>query len=112
MKKLIMCGVAAIFTFCTTQYLFKTSVPYQLTIEAIKKNEKVTEMLGEPIEEGIFILGSYTFGGDFEQANYRYSISGPKGEATVYFSGHKKFEKWNIEQLVISDSSKSIEIGN
>ena len=60
------------------------------------------ERLGEPIQEGIPSLFKYHDGTHSSNAEFRYSVSGPKGSATVHVKGERIDGDWWFKTLDVT----------
>ena len=74
---------------------------YQASLNKIRSNSEVVQMVGKPIEPGYFVMGSIKIEGGSGSANINYSIKGPKGSAQVYLEATKQFGTWTINNLVV-----------
>jgi hypothetical protein len=105
---LVVCGggCAAVFAFIFG--LIKSSEPYQLSLSRAQADPQVTEALGQPIEPGFFPQGSINLNGDAGDADITYTISGPKGSATVHVAGTKAAGKWTYSTMEARLSSGEV----
>ncbi|MBL4851876.1 MAG: hypothetical protein JKY90_06310 [Gammaproteobacteria bacterium] len=74
---------------------------FNLSLETIKSNTEVTELLGSPIEHGFFVTGSIQIGGGSGKAILYYTVIGPKGEAEAYVIAEKEMGKWVLRELIV-----------
>jgi hypothetical protein len=73
-------------------------------VESLKKARAslaVVQALGEPIEEGFFVLGSIHVNGPSGEADIAIPISGPKGSGTIYAVATKSAGIWHFELLEV-----------
>jgi hypothetical protein len=101
----LLCGggfVAAIFGVFG---ILKSSEPYTRSIAAVNNSAEVQEVLGTPIEEGWIPSGNINLNNDSGSANLSYSVSGPKGSASVTVQATRQNGKWTIDSLTVSPNS-------
>lgn len=86
-----------IFGWPLMQYYFHSQ--YQAALDAVRKNPKVTERLGEPIET----VRPFPAGmPDGDTLGIIFSIRGPKGEADVQTRSRKFDGKWAFQILDVN----------
>ena len=92
--------------------MFKDSVPYSVSMEALQKNELVIEKLGEPIEPNGMFQGNINYENDEGTADLKIPVKGPKGEATLLVIAEKKGENWTYQTMNVSfkDSNEIINL--
>ena len=75
-------------------------------LEKARASTQVRAALGTPIEQGWWITGSVSINGGGGAAEFSFSISGPKGGATLYAKAIKTNGKWVFTSLtVVPDST-------
>jgi hypothetical protein len=74
---------------------------YKLSLTAIESNVEVNNLIGSPIEAGLFVVGNTEVSGPDGKASLQYSISGPKGDAVVYVSAIKQMGRWVLQEVVV-----------
>jgi hypothetical protein len=79
---------------------FHNSDLYKLSLEQIRSDQRVTELLGSPIESGWFISGELNNSSTTGHGELGYTISGPKAHAEVLVVGDKRFD-WKIGTLMV-----------
>jgi hypothetical protein len=79
--------------------MMKSSDPYKTAIERAKANTEVTEALGTPVSEGMFVSGNISVTGGSGNVDFSIPISGPKGKATIYVVGTKSEDQWNYSKM-------------
>lgn len=71
------------------------------------------EHLGEPIQEGIPSVFTYEDGTHSSNAEFRYSVSGPKGSATVHVAGERIDGDWWFKTLDVTfEDGETISLGD
>jgi hypothetical protein len=97
--------VATIFFFVFS--MMKTNDAYQHAMEAARANPAVVAALGEPMEEGWLVSGSFEESGGSGQAQFAIPLSGPKGSGTLYVEARKSAGEWNYSTMAVEiDTSK------
>lgn len=96
---LFVCFTALIIFFVFG--LIKSSDVYNDAIAKVKTNPSVQEIIGTPIEEGIFISGSIKTSGPSGNASISIPVSGPKGKGTIFVEAEKSAGQWTFSTLVL-----------
>lgn len=99
---LIPCFV--IFPFIAMKF----SDAYSMSLEAVKQNNLVIAELGQPLNPGFFVKGSYTTSGSNASAVLQYSITGPKGTGNVSVYAIKHTGHWRLQQVIVHATGKRI----
>lgn len=81
--------------------MMKSSDAYRHSLQQAQSNRLVIAALGEPIEEGWFIMGNISVNGSSGKANLKIPISGPKGEGDIYVEATKSEGQWNYKTLLV-----------
>jgi hypothetical protein len=92
-------AVAAIIYF--TFGAIKSSDVYQEALAKARSNQAVVRELGEPIEPGWQISGSFNVSGDSGNADVKIPVSGPKKSGAVYATAMKRQGKWDFSALEV-----------
>jgi hypothetical protein len=79
----------------------KSSDVYKEALERAKADPAVTEALGSPIKDGLFVSGSTNVNGASGEANLAIPIYGPKGKATIYVVAKKSAGQWKDSVLAV-----------
>ena len=76
----------------------------------VQASSAVQSTLGTPLEKGWIFTGSIETFNDTGNANISFSVSGPKGSATVHAEAHKDGGKWIFSTLTVkpNDGGKAI----
>ncbi len=103
----------AVGIFFLTITLMKQSEGFQLSFQKVQNESRVIAMIGSPIQAGFFVGGNTNSTMGKKEVNLSYSISGPKGEAQVYFKANKILDQWEIERFLVlkKGSGEKIELG-
>ena len=89
--------------------ILKSSEPYQTAVALAKSNDKVTEALGTPIEEG-FPMGSVNTNNDAGDANLTIPLTGSKGKGTIYVVGTRSGGTWTYSKMTVKITGTDEEI--
>ncbi len=92
-------AVAAVIYFAFGA--IKSSEVYQEALTKTRSNQAVIRELGEPIEPGWLISGSFNVSGDSGNADVKIPVSGPKKSGTVYATAIKRQGKWDFSALEV-----------
>jgi hypothetical protein len=87
--------------------MMKSSDAYKVAVERAQNDANVIQAIGEPMEEGFFAGGNISTSGSSGNADMTIPLSGPKGDATIYFVAEKVAGQWQYSDLVVEiESSK------
>ena len=84
--------------------LMRSSEAYQQGLARAKAHPTVQALLGEPIEEGWYLLGNHQESGPTGNANLQVPLEGPNGKGTLYLSARKSAGQWQLLDLQFEDS--------
>lgn len=99
-------GAFAAFLVLVVFGAMKQTDVYQTALARAKADQRVTNALGTPIEEGWFLSGNTKVSGSSGEADLTIPISGPKGKGTIYAAATKFAGEWTYSKLVVKiDSS-------
>jgi hypothetical protein len=103
---LVVCGggVALIAYFAFN--LLQSTEPYLDAVAKAKASPAVVAALGEPIQEGRFVGGSFKVrhinGVETGEVNFAIPLSGPKGSGTLRVIGTKAGGKWTYSVMDVT----------
>jgi hypothetical protein len=80
----------------------RAAPPFRIALERIQADAEVKSRLGEPIQEGFPAVFNYHEGTDGGDAEFRYSVSGPRGTAQVHVVSEKIDEQWWFTTLDVT----------
>ncbi len=88
----------------------KSSEPYQMALHRVQAAPQVIEELGEPIEvAGWMPTGNFSYhtnnGVTSGEANFDFSVRGPKGTAHVHAEARCRDGKWGFRVLAVTPAS-------
>lgn len=81
-------------------YAMKSSDAYRMAVQAVKANQQVVAILGEPISTGL-PTGSFQVSGPSGFADVSFSVKGSKESGTMYFQATRSMGRWEITHAVI-----------
>jgi hypothetical protein len=81
--------------------MMKSSDVYKFALAETKAATAVQEIIGIPVEEGMFVSGNINVSGGSGQADISIPISGPGGKATIYVVAAKSSGQWIISTLIV-----------
>jgi hypothetical protein len=96
---IVVSFVAGIFFVIMSS--FRSSPVYVQAMEAARKDPRVVQALGTPIESGWLISGSTSEQGLSGDANLVIPISGPRKGGTLYASARKANGVWQFYTLAV-----------
>jgi len=79
----------------------KHSEAYRLSLDEIRGDARVKDALGEPVETGLFVMGSIQTSGPDGRAAIEYSVEGPKAEGTAYVYAVKDAGAWELSRVYV-----------
>jgi hypothetical protein len=109
-KRLIVGGLLVIFLSAVTGYFIKFgptlfSEPYRLALGIVDHSPKVIAELGEPLKRSSWLdwtpSGVFEQTGGMEKARLTFSVSGPRGSASVSAVAQGRDEQWSWPQFEV-----------
>lgn len=79
----------------------KSSDVYKAAVARAKASPAVTQALGSPLQEGMFVSGSTNTSGGSGSADLSIPVSGPKGKGTIYVTATKSGGEWIYSKLFV-----------
>ena len=89
----------------------KSTDVYKEAVNRAKANSEVTEALGTPLKEGMFLSGNTNVNGPSGNAELAIPISGPKGSGTLYVEAKKSAGQWTYTKLEVEVKGSDTRIG-
>ena len=80
----------------------RTTTPFRIALERLQADSEVQDGLGQPIQESFPTVFNYNEGMGGSDAEFRYSVSGPKGSAQVHVVGEKFDDQWFYTTLDVT----------
>ncbi|MGH1352281.1 MAG: cytochrome c oxidase assembly factor Coa1 family protein [Methyloligellaceae bacterium] len=74
---------------------------YEKSLQKVKSNPEIIQLLGQPIQQTGFIMGSFNTNGARGYTAISYSVTGPKGSATVYVEAIKNIGPWELKKVLV-----------
>ena len=72
-----------------------------MALNRVNQHPQAVEILGQPVESGLLVTGEIKITGPKGNADISFSVSGPKGEGTVYASAVLEAGKWRMTGLIL-----------
>lgn len=72
---------------------------YELSLQTVRNSPDVIAVFGEPVEPGMFVMGSVETTNGTGEANLQYSLTGPNASGSVQFYAIKQGGQWSIQEL-------------
>ena len=103
---LVLVGAFFAFLVIVIFGAMKQSDAYKMAVARAKADQRVTNALGTPLEEGWFLWGSSTtVSGSSGEADLTIPISGPKGKGTIFAVATKSAGDWTFSKLAVKIES-------
>ncbi len=106
---ILVAGFVVVIMFIVFGFM-KSSDVYKEAVANTKANSSVVEVLGSPIEEGLFVSGNINVSGTSGRADLSIPISGPNGKATVFVVANREAGNWNFSTLVVEFKESGTQI--
>lgn len=87
--------------FYLISLIFTSSDAYKLSLEQVRANKSVIEIMGEPIQPGWFITGQIKTSGASGTANLSIPISGPNCSGNAISRSTKIDGEWKFHLLIV-----------
>ncbi len=108
---LVVFCAACIFSFIVLIFAsIRNSGAYQLAIETAKGNTTVQQVLGVPVEDGLFSAGSVEESDSSGSADLEIPLSGPSQSGTLYVKAVKEENTWRLLSLVLEAGGKQYQL--
>jgi hypothetical protein len=78
---------------------------YRGALRAVQSDPRVVAALGNPIDDGWWIIGHVNVHDHSGEADFEFPISGPKGRARVHAVGTKENGVWHYSELTVTPSN-------
>ena len=79
----------------------KSTDVYQTAVATAKAHPAVTEALGTPVKEGMFLSGNTNVTDASGNADLSIPISGPKGKGKIFVVASKSAGRWTYSTMVV-----------
>ena len=76
--------------------------PFRIALERVQADSEVKDRLGQPIQESFPAVFNYNEGTGGSSAEFKYSVTGPKGSAQVHVVGEKIDDQWWYRTLDVT----------
>jgi hypothetical protein len=107
-KRTLYVGTA-IAVFLIVGFFFDIhSEPFQYATQWAKQSSDVRQVVGEVVDVSSFPKSwSYRYNSTEGFAQYRFTVSGTKGEAKMYVKLQKTLGKWHVVEATLNGSALS-----
>lgn len=79
----------------------KASDAYTKSLEIVRADEQVKDVLGAPLEPSFLVSGNIHVSNQGGNADVHYDVTGPKGKGTVHAVAVKKRGEWTFKSLIV-----------
>ncbi len=86
----------------------KSVEEYKCALAEVRKNDKAVEILGEPMEEGLFMVPNIEINGPRRYVNFSTSMTGPKNSGTLYVSSERNAFRSNFMMALEAEGEKTV----
>jgi len=103
---LLCCGVGALI-LNTGMKAIRTSAPFTMALDEVRRSPEVVARLGEPIEQS-----GWRFDGKIEnnEAILNFPIEGPKGTANVSTQSRQVGKEWGLTRLEVDINGERLNL--
>jgi len=84
--------------------MLKGVEPYQVGVATARSDPRVIEVLGEPIEEGLLLMGEISESDSAGSADLSIPMSGPEGSGRIHVVATKTGGEWEYEKMTFRSS--------
>jgi cytochrome oxidase complex assembly protein 1 len=95
------CAFVAIIFFVVIGAM-KSSDVYRGALARASADARVTQALGSPVKDGLWIIGSVDVKDSTGSAEITFPIEGPKGHARVHAVATKEAGHWSYSELTVT----------
>lgn len=86
--------------------LIKNTTPYKVAVQEAATDQRIIDLIGEPIEAGWWVSGSTETSAGSGSTDLMIPVSGPNGSMIIYVQAQKSAGVWTYE-TVIAESEDS-----
>jgi hypothetical protein len=101
---LVLGAIAAVAIVAIVFGTIKSTDVYRGARDAARRDPRVIEALGSPVEPGFWVMGNVHVDGGGGQADIEFPISGPKGHARVHALAKREGSAWHYTELTVTPS--------
>jgi len=81
--------------------LLRSSEAYRMAVEAAKNHPTAQQVLGVPIQDGVFTTGSVSESGSTGSADLEIPLNGSNQSGTLYVTAVKEENTWRLTSLLL-----------
>ncbi len=78
----------------------KGMTPYKVAVQEATTDQRVIDLVGEPVQAGWWVTGSTEINGPNGSAALMFPVSGPDGTLTIYVDARRAAGVWTYKDLV------------
>ncbi len=90
--------------------MFQRAPLYMMSLAKVANHHEVIQYLGAPISAHWSVTGSYKTNRASGRVALKYTITGPKGSATVYTYANKHAGSWALDEVIVHIKEPNHEI--
>jgi hypothetical protein len=93
-------------------HLFQSSWACTAGVDLARNNQEVVQALGEPIQRGSLVVGTFNDSGNSGNADLTIPLSGPKNDGVLRVVAHKSKGQWKFDDAIVTvaKSNKTIDL--
>lgn len=97
----LIIGVIILFSsiYFGVTNMMEGSQPYEYAFEFINNDEKLSEILGSPVEKNGMAQGNINWNNGSKSAKLTVPIAGPKGTGTLFIDATGEGDEWNYNEI-------------
>jgi Cytochrome oxidase complex assembly protein 1 len=102
---LVLGAIGAVAIVAIVFGTIKSTDVYRGARDAARRDPRVIQALGSPVEPGFWVTGSVNVESGRGQADIQFPISGPKGHARVHALATRATGGWHYTELTVTPAS-------
>ncbi len=83
---------------------------YTDSMQIVESDPRAQDLLGTPIDQGIFTDFDVEYVNGWEESNVTYGVTGPKGAGIVYAEGNGNQGNWQFTRLELTVGGQTIDL--
>ncbi len=88
----------------------RTSTIYKQAMVAVRTDDRIVELIGSPIQPGLFVLGTISRRTSGTMVNLTIPLYGPEGKATAFAVAAKTEGNWDFTTLQVQVKSRQAHV--
>ena len=86
----------------------RSSIPYKDALALAQRDPRVAEVLGTPVEAGLFTSGSVSTENRSGSADLDIPIHGPKGKASIHVVATREGGRWSYTRMIVTPDKGAV----